>query len=203
MLASGNGNSDDIREAMELIDQQAQRAGEVVRGIRSFVTKREGRRTLVDVNDLVRGAVKLAQVEERGREARIECRLAEGALPAAVDVIPMQQVILNLVRNGMEVMESTNGERGAVIVETASGGDEVLVRVIDRGAGLSADAEQNLFKPFFTTKEDGMGMGLCISKSILASHGGRLWFTRNADRGLTFHVSLPKASARDVQQSRS
>lgn len=203
MLASGNGSSDDIREAMELIDQQAQRAGEVVRGIRSFVTKREGRRVLVDVNDLVRGAVKLAHVEDRGPGARIECRLAEGTLPAVVDVVPMQQVLLNLVRNGMESMRAAEREREAVIVETASAENEILIRVIDRGTGLPPDAEEKLFKPFFTTKEDGMGMGLSISKSILAAHEGKLWFTRNPDRGSTFHVSLPSTSAREMQRARS
>jgi C4-dicarboxylate-specific signal transduction histidine kinase len=128
-------------------------------------------------------------------DSTIRQELADALPPVLVDPIQIQQVVLNLVRNGMEAMGGNDPEERTVTISSrASGNETVEVAVSDRGSGISIDAEQELFRTFFTTKDSGMGMGLAISRSIVNSHGGRLWFTRNQDRGVTFHLSLPVAS---------
>jgi two-component system sensor kinase FixL len=109
-----------------------------------------------------------------------------------VDAIQIQQVILNLLRNGAEASELVEDRRGRVHLRTLRGHDDAVeVRVSDNGVGLSEGAEKSVFHQFVTTKESGMGMGLSISRSIITSHGGEMWVTRNLDHGVTFHFTIP------------
>jgi signal transduction histidine kinase len=109
--------------------------------------------------------------------------------------VQIQQVVLNLVRNGMDAMRDARSDP-SLIIRTAAADDGVTVAVVDHGEGISDETARSLFQPFYTTKETGMGMGLPISRSILIAHGGKMWFTRNPGNGTTFHFSLPSVRGR-------
>ena len=127
----------------------------------------------------------------------IEIDLQEPLPPVLADTVQIQQVVLNLLRNAMEAMnDPACAPRVITLHARAANRESVEISVRDRGTGISAEVEQQLFETFFSTKSFGLGLGLAISRSILESHGGRLWFTRNADRGTTFHIALPAVSGR-------
>jgi C4-dicarboxylate-specific signal transduction histidine kinase len=109
-----------------------------------------------------------------------------------VDGIQIQQVILNLIRNAVDAMVDCAPEKREIVVRTVLRQDgKVEISVADTGCGLAAGCEEELFQPFFTTKADGMGLGLSVSRSIVTSHGGQMWFSRNEDGGTTFFVTIP------------
>jgi len=177
---------------VDAIADEALRAGEILRRIREFVRHAEGTRRRTDLNTLVRDAIHFAEVE--AREQGITLRLALGHAPLDVEVDPIQleQVILNLVRNGFEAMSDGDGEPRELSIETiARDGSSAELVVRDTGRGLAQGSAARLFEPFFTTKQDGMGLGLPISRSIVEVHGGQLWVTPNTPRGAAFHVLLP------------
>jgi C4-dicarboxylate-specific signal transduction histidine kinase len=197
LLQRGGVDPAEVREAMAGITAQAMRAGDVMRNLRSLVRGGESSREVVDVNALVRDVVKLARghVEMRGARTRLD--LGPHLPSALADRVQIQQVVLNLIQNGLESLNGTAGDGAEITVATrAHGTDEIEVRVIDRGTGISYDAEEHLFQPFFTTKGSGLGLGLSICWSIVSAHDGRLWFTRNPDRGTTMHFTLPTAGER-------
>ena len=194
MIESGQGNQAQYLEALDKINQQALRAGDVIHRLRAFVKKRESSRDPCDVNDLVRDVASFAELDTRSGDQAIRLELDPSVPRVSVDPVQIQQVLLNLVRNALEAMRSMDDEPGQVLVVTAMQGEgDVEVRVVDRGSGISADVERELFHPFVTTKSFGLGMGLSISRSIITAHGGELWFTRNEDAGTTFHFTLPAA----------
>ena len=152
--------------------------------------------TLQAVNEVVREAVELGEVDARVHDLNIELRVSPEATTAVVDPIQVQQVILNLIRNGIEAMQGLDTEQRAIIVAIEpTDGDFVEVRISDRGVGLAKATAARVFTPFFTTKPAGMGMGLSISRSIISAHGGNLWFTPNREKGTTFHFTLPVTAA--------
>ena len=190
-LEAGELSKAALLEVLEEISAQALRAGEVLRRIRDFL-RGESRREEVDLNDLVRGALRFAEGEARRAEIRLELELAPEPLRIEVDPIQIEQVILNLVQNGFEVMTTINGTERVISIATRRlAPDTVEVTVRDSGAGLSSDVAARLFEPFFSTKPDGLGLGLSISRTIVESHGGRLWATANPDaRGTAFRFTL-------------
>jgi C4-dicarboxylate-specific signal transduction histidine kinase len=183
-----------LLEVLEEISAQALRAGEVLRRIREFL-RGESRREEVDLNAVVRSALRFAEPEARHAEVRLDLELAPEALRIEVDPIQIEQVILNLVQNGFEVMSTNNGaERVLAIATRRVAPDTVEVTVRDSGAGIPADVAERLFEPFFSTKPDGLGLGLSISRTIVEAHGGRLWATPNQDaRGAAFRFTLRSA----------
>lgn len=194
LLDDGRAEQEDLIDALDQIHAQAIRAGEVIRRLKSFVRKRESHHEITDVNQLIRDIVKLAEFDARIHHYAIHLVLEKNLPRAVIDPIQIQQVILNLIRNGVEAMRGIEDAQGAVTVRTLrSEEEEIEIAVADRGAGVSEGLDRDLYNPFFTTKESGMGLGLSISRSIIVSHGGRLWFTRNPDRGATFHFTLPTA----------
>jgi PAS domain S-box-containing protein len=178
--------------ALEQINEEAGRAAEIIRRVMGFVQKREPCFSAVAVNRLIEEAVFFSKAEVGRRHARIVLELAED-LPAVVgDAIQIEQVIINLVRNGLEAMDEIPEENRLLAIRTVRGGDKtVQVEVCDRGKGIAEEDLKNVFTPFFTTKPEGMGMGLAISKSIVQSHRGRIWASANQDQGCTFHFTLP------------
>jgi two-component system sensor histidine kinase TtrS len=187
--------------ALDKISGQARRAGEVIQHLRQMVRQRSSARERVDLNELVTAIVPLAEVDARMHEVSIARELAGEPLPVIVDSIQIQQVVLNLLRNGMEAMASAAAGQRRIDIRTGRGADgNAEVAVKDRGSGVSKEAEEHLFHTFFTTKRSGMGMGLAISRSIAEAHGGRLWFTRNQAGGATFHLSLPAAEGGEDEQ---
>lgn len=194
VVQTGKGDERSLSYGLEQIREQTERAGEVIRRLRELVKQGDKHRELVDMNSLVVEALKLATTDTRTLNIEIKLELAKNLPGIEVDKIQIQQVLLNLVRNAVDAVESLNHERMAIKILTSLKDDyEVVVSVADLGNGVPMDIAPDLFTPFFTTKEAGMGMGLSICNSIVAAHGGRLWYTPNPDRGSIFHFSLPVA----------
>ena len=179
---------------VDSIADEALRAAEILRRIREFVRNTEATRARADLNTLVREALHFAEAEARQQGITLRLTLALEPLDVEVDAIQLEQVILNLVRNGFEAIGDGDGVPREVSIETAardSGGVELIVR--DTGGGVPQSSASRLFEPFFTTKQNGLGLGLPISRSIVEVHGGQLWAASNSPRGAAFHVLLPAA----------
>lgn len=200
MAEREGGHSQALSDALEKSSDQVQRAAEVIRRLRGFVRKEEGAQERVELNQVVRDVVKLAEVDARHHDVRVELALSEHALPVVADPVQLQQVLLNLMRNGMEAME--NAEQKVLTIETGTREGKVHARVMDRGVGLSR-VEQRVFEPFFTTKETGMGMGLAISKSIAEEHHGHLDCEPNPDGGAVFVLTLPLAPSTEDAEAQA
>ncbi|MBI3776552.1 MAG: PAS domain S-box protein [Gammaproteobacteria bacterium] len=192
MYDSGKFDPQEVRQVLQEIGEQAQRAGEVIRRIRKFVRKEPAERILVSLNELVSDVVRLTLVEARWNQVDIRTELAE-ALPAVkVDKILVEQVILNLVRNAIEAIAHAGGTRREIVIATGARDDGTLeVAVRDTGPGLPQNVAENIFQPFFTTKPQGMGMGLTLSLSIVKAHDGQLTAEANTGQGTTFRLVLP------------
>ncbi len=193
-ISAGRIDGEKLSASLAKIDEQAQRAGEVVRRLRNLVKKRESQREFLDINDLVRDSLRLAEVDARIHDVVVEVSLTESPSRVLADPVQIEQVILNLLRNAIDAMGMVPKNESRLLVRSEEHDHFVEVSVCDRGTGITKVHEQHLFEPFFTTKVAGMGMGLSISHSIISAHGGRFWFTRNPERGVTFHFSLPKAT---------
>jgi PAS/PAC sensor signal transduction histidine kinase (EC 2.7.3.-) len=187
------GNVDEqILRAMEKADAQIQRAGAIISRIREFVRTREPQRESLDLNELVRSVAKLMQTDELDRA--LNCRLdLDEQLPwVFADRIMIEQVLLNLLRNAREAMAHLPASQREVTIRTRAHGHEMaVVEVIDAGTGIAPEAAAQLFSPFFTTKQEGMGMGLNICRSLIEYHQGSLTFENNAEVGTTFRFTLP------------
>jgi signal transduction histidine kinase len=191
-LRSGAWNAQELIEAMEKSGEQAERAGRIIRRVREFVRKREPDFAPCDVNEVIAGVAGMVQIEAEKYGTTLHLDMAPALPPARADKVMIEQVILNLVKNGIEAMQETAHDGRALTIRTspdASGAVEIAVA--DSGQGLPAQLEENLFTPFFTTKPQGMGMGLHICRSIIEMHDGRLWASRRPAGGSTFHFTLP------------
>ncbi len=191
-LSSESPNLEEARAAVDAIAREGTRASDVVRRIRAMFTKATPERTNVPVNELILEAVALIQNEASRNRIAIETDLAADLPAAMVDRVQFQQVIVNLMQNGMEAMSAVTGRPRRLIIRSAShasGG--VLIAVRDAGIGIKSADERRIFDAFFTTKAQGMGMGLSISRSIVEAHGGRLWASANDDHGATLQFTLP------------
>jgi C4-dicarboxylate-specific signal transduction histidine kinase len=191
-LSSDPPNLEEARAAVDSIAQQGTRASEVVRHIRAMFTKATPERTMVQVNDLIREMGTLLEGAAVRNQVTLHTELGAD-LPATVgDRVQLQQVIVNLILNGIEAMSDVTGRpRLLLIRSTMQNPDEVLVAVRDSGVGIALKDEKRIFDAFFTTKAQGMGMGLSISHSIIEAHGGRLWASANSDYGATLQFTLP------------
>ncbi len=198
-LGRDNLPPDVLGDILGRVADQAETASQIVRRLRSFVVKREVVRSLASVNDLVRETLSLldGDLNRRGFEVCFD-DVGQGLPAVSVDAVQIQQVLVNLIRNAVDASEAATPEVGdppreVEVVTTLDGSEGVRVDVIDRGVGLSAQRLARIFDPFFSTKDDGMGMGLTISRSIIAAHGGRLWAAANPRLGCTFSLVLPAA----------
>jgi PAS domain S-box-containing protein len=183
---------DAVRRSMEWIIGDGNRASEVIRRVRALANKSDIEMIPLDVNDVVEEVITLLQRELFSHEVSLRTELAP-ALPAILgDRVQLQQVIINLVMNGIEAMHSvTDRPRELVIRSRQDEKQQVLTSVTDCGVGLSAETADRLFNAFFTTKATGMGMGLSICRSIIEAHSGRLWATANLPHGVIFQFTLP------------
>jgi len=193
MSGAGTLTIDDATEAVKKIDEEALRAGEIIRGLRQLVRQRESDRENCDVNELIRSAVRISAPDARLRGVGVTVQLDEGIPPVLVDAVQIQQVLLNLIRNAVE-SSADAGAKESVVVRSASDSEGgVLLAVEDQGVGIPEAEEASLFRTFYTTKDSGLGLGLSISRSIVSSHGGALWFQREPGAGTTFVFTLPGA----------
>jgi len=195
-LAVPNPRLEDARRALAAIVEEGHRAAEVIQRIRDLAKKSAPRKDPLDINDVVRDVVPLVRAELLRHEVSLRLDLATGLPQVLGDRVQLQQVILNLVMNGIEAMMSVEDRpRELAIRSRPDAGDVVTVAVDDTGVGIDPEHLDRLFNAFFTTKAGGMGMGLSISRSIIEAHGGRLWATPNPAHGATFLFAVPAESS--------
>jgi PAS domain S-box-containing protein len=186
-------DAEEVRQALDRIVRAGRRAGDVINRLRALVRKAPPRKDQLDINDTIREVIALTGSELHRSGTSLQTQLADG-LPLVVgDRIQLQQVMVNLILNAVEAMcESNQGSRRLLICTEADGANGVRVAVRDWGPGLKPESLDRLFDAFYTTKPDGMGMGLSICRSIIEAHGGRLWATSNLSQGAVFQFTLPQ-----------
>jgi PAS domain S-box-containing protein len=181
---------EEAREAASRMAKDATRAGEIISRIRLVFGKGTLQRALVDVNEVIREMVALLRSEATRFSVSVRTELAD--LPQVMaDRVQLQQVLMNLMINGIDAMKDVDGTRELIIRSERADDGQLMVSVSDTGVGLPRQQADQIFNAFFTTKPQGTGMGLRISRSIVESHGGRLWATDNSPRGASFHLALP------------
>ncbi|MCX9155847.1 PAS domain S-box protein [Niveibacterium sp. 24ML] len=194
-LQSGRYKPEELLVAMQKAAHQADRAGKIIRRVRDFVRKSEPRRSAVRLFDVVEDALGFAEIDARKHGARIDNRVTADLPPIYADRIMVEQVVLNLVKNGIEAMKDSDEDRRILTVSARVAESMIEVSVIDHGHGISAEDREKLFNAFYTTKSDGMGMGLNICRSIIEFHNGRLWVDNNPEGGSIFRFTLPTENA--------
>ena len=196
-LAAGDVRPDELQAPLTKLGAQAQRAGQIIRRIHDFVRKSKPSVALCDLSRVVEEAMGFVEADGRKRGIRVRLAVERPGLMVEADRILIEQVLLNLARNGMEAMEGVPHPRRVLEVDVRREEATVVVRVADRGTGIDAETAAGLFTPFFTTKEEGMGMGLNICRSIVESHRGRLWYEPGAGGGSLFAFALPASDSED------
>jgi len=191
LLRGGSSNHPDIAVTLDKVVTQAQRAGQVIRRVHEFVRRREPQQDACQLNNIVEDAVGLMEPVAHQRGTRVQLDLAVGLPTVPVDKVMIEQLLLNLMRNGMDAMAETSIDQRVLTIATATDVEGVCVTVTDRGCGIAPDVYARMFEPFFSTKQDGMGMGLNICRSIAELHNGRLWFEPSPAGGTSFHIWLP------------
>jgi len=192
-LITMTGAPQNAVEALTKAGDQAVRAGKIIRGLRDFVEKRDSTKRLEDINAVAEEAIMLGLIGVKSSDILHTEELAEGLPAVMIDRVQIQQVLVNLLRNGAEAMAHT--PQGKLTLTTALGDENcVVVRVADTGPGVSDYVSGQLFRPFVTTKPGGMGIGLAISRSLIESHGGMLSVSPNKGGGSVFQFTLPTAA---------
>jgi PAS domain S-box-containing protein len=191
-LAAPMPNLDEAREAVQRIIRDGHRAGDVLQRVRALLKKTGPQKAWLDINDVMHEVLTLAHSEVRRHRVSLRTELAADLPPVLGDRIQLQQVILNLVMNGMEAMSGVAGRSRELLIRSGTHGSQgIFVAVRDAGIGLDPQTADRIFDAFFTTKPEGMGMGLSISRTIIEAHGGRLWATPHDGPGATFQFTLP------------
>lgn len=190
LLNAPDADIDRTTELMSKGADQAQRAGDIIRRLRSFVARGESERLPEDINEVVREACALALVGARSDGIDVDMDMDESLPPVLIDRVQIQQVLVNLIRNSVDAM--MDQDERAIRVQTARNGvDAIEVAIVDNGPGLAADIAENLFEPFNTSKPDGMGIGLTVCRSIIEDHGGRIWSAPESGGGADFRFTVP------------
>jgi PAS domain S-box-containing protein len=184
---------DEAREAALEMAKDARRAADIIDRVRLLYQKGISQRDVVDVNEVIEEMVVMLQSEAKGHSVALRTDLFEGLPKGMADRVQLQQVLMNLMLNGIEAMQETTGEL-SIKSQLADDG-QLLISVADTGVGLPAENVDRLFDAFFTTKPKGTGLGLAITRSIVKSHGGRIWATSNSGSGATFNFTLPSTRA--------
>jgi len=183
---------EEVRQALGRIVRDGNRAGDVIGRVRTLIKKAPSRKDALDINEAILEVIALIRVEAGKSSVSVETQLAEGLPLIQGDRVQLQQVVLNLIVNAVEAMSDISDRRRELLISTATGGsDSVVVAVRDSGPGLAPASLERLFESFYTTKPGGLGMGLSICRSIIDSHGGRLWVTANVPQGAIFQFTLP------------
>jgi C4-dicarboxylate-specific signal transduction histidine kinase/ABC-type uncharacterized transport system substrate-binding protein len=186
------GADPELDEILADIGRDASRAGEVIQRLRALLRKGEPERKPLDINELVTGVAALVRHDVEHALVSLRLTYDDRLPPVWGDAVQLQQVILNLLLNACDALARVpTGSRAIDVTTQRDGPARVVVRVRDSGVGVPESALASIFEPFVTTKAQGLGMGLAISRSIIEAHGGRIWATRNEDHGLTLHVELP------------
>jgi C4-dicarboxylate-specific signal transduction histidine kinase len=189
-------NLEEMRQAVQAIIRDGTRASSVLVRIRGLLSRGERFRERSDINDIIREVIALSEGEVRRSGATLRTEMVENLTPVVVDRVLLQQVILNLMMNGVEAMRAVSDRVRVLGIQTEEQpSGSVVVLVQDSGVGLDPKDSSKIFDPFYTTKAEGIGMGLTISRSIIEAHGGRLWAVANEGPGSTFCFTLPNDKA--------
>ena len=190
-LSAEPPNFREVDDALALIVKEGNRAGEVVGRIRALIKKAPARKDAVAINDAILEVIALTGTEVANNSVSVRTQLAEGLPRVQGDRVQLQQVLLNLIINAIEAMRDVGEEERELLIGTRNEPDGVSVEVRDSGPGFAPAVIERVFEPFYTTKPEGMGMGLSICRSIIEAHGGRLWATRCEPRGALFQFTIP------------
>jgi len=197
LVKAGHTSPNMLLPALEKAASQAERAGKIISRIREFVKRSEPRRQRVAIGRIVDNAIGFAEIDARKRRIRIDSFVPSNAPDVLADPILIEQVLLNLLKNGLEAMEKSESDELKVAVILHE--QHIEVAVVDRGHGLAEP--ERLFEPFFSTKSQGLGMGLNICRTIIESHHGRLWADPNPAGGTIFRFTLPCAATQTQAQN--
>jgi C4-dicarboxylate-specific signal transduction histidine kinase len=193
-LASEPPNIENAKQSVDRIIRDAHRASEVIGRVRSLAKKTPPEKQWLNINDAVRETLSLTRMEAAEHGASLRSQLSDDVPPVWADRIEVQQVILNLIINGIEAISAEGNERRDVLVTTKKDKpDDILLTVCDTGTGLDPAKLEHIFDAFYSTKREGMGLGLAVSRSIIEAHGGRLWASQNEPHGAIFQFTLPIA----------
>jgi PAS domain S-box-containing protein len=193
LLQRDQADIPELTDATSAMLRSAKRAADIIDSVRSLTRRGTPKREVVVVNDVIREIDALLRNQARQYSVGVHLQLKENVPCIVGDRVQLQQVVMNLMLNAIEAMNDAGGE--LVVKSELTDAGDVLISVSDTGTGLPKENEGHIFEAFFTTKSQGSGMGLAISRSIVESHGGRLWATGNPDRGATFYVQLPRQVA--------
>ncbi len=195
LLGRPGPDLDDIRTALREIAGQAVRAGDILRRLRSLAQSQPMRRERADLNATLEAIRDLILADGRVHRARVQFDLAAGLPPVSIDTVQIQHVVLNLVRNGLETpVEAGAPPRDLTVCTGLVADGDVEIAVLDNGPGLSPQALERMFDPFFSTKPEGTGLGLAISNTVVRAHGGSLTYRPNVPGGACFAIRLPAES---------
>jgi signal transduction histidine kinase len=183
-------NLERAKDAFKQIAADGHRAGDVVGSIRAIFKHDARTRTLLDVNELIRDALALEHFDLQKHQILVEAEPNKGLPEVFGDRIQLQQVLLNLIMNAIDAMATEDEPRVLCVKSEPHEGDAVVISVADSGTGINSQDMARIFNPLFTTKSDGMGMGLSICRAIVEAHAGRLWVTSNSPRGAVFQFTL-------------
>jgi signal transduction histidine kinase len=191
-LGSHAPDLEEVRQALDTIIKDGNRAGDVIGRIRALIKKVPPRHDRLDINEAILEVIEVTRSELLRNGVSLQTELAKGLPLIRGDRIQLQQIVLNLIMNSVEAMsEASKGSRDLLISTAEDISNGVLVAVRDTGPGLNPESLERLFDPFYTTKPGGMGMGLSICRSIIEAHGGRIWAAANVPQGASFHFGLP------------
>jgi signal transduction histidine kinase len=190
-LGQDKPDLDEVRSALTRLGRDAQRAADILARIRSQFQKGTPKQQTLDVDEIIPETIALLRDETMRYNISVRTELAADLPRIVGDRVQLQQVAMNLIVNSIEAMKDVDGIREIVIKSQRAEDEQILVSFSDTGIGLPPHLAEQIFDPFFTTKPHGTGMGLRISRSIVESHGGRLWAVGSPGRGATFHLNLP------------
>jgi len=190
-LESGQFTADELKNALTKLGVQAQRAGRIIGRVHDFVRKSEPKLAPCDLADVIDDSVGFMQAAAKLLNIRIVPEIPQTLPKLMADRVMIEQVLLNLMRNGIEAMSHVAPERRRLTIKLNQVGDQMQISVVDLGPGIPTEVSERLFTPFFSTKAEGMGIGLNICRSIIEFHHGRLWVEDNPDGGCIFVITLP------------
>jgi C4-dicarboxylate-specific signal transduction histidine kinase len=190
-LFLSKGANEEVHDALNDIIEQDNRAFDVIRRLRELLKKGEVERSPVNLNKVLEKVLTLTNSELASRNINVFTQFSNDLPAVEGDLVQLEQVLMNLILNAADAMNSKEILDRRLIVASSFEGDSVEITVEDSGKGISHHDIDRIFKPFYTTKENGLGLGLSISRSIATAHGGKLWVTNNKEAGATFHLTLP------------